>query len=131
MMSLSPSTFPDAAAFYFLWVCYNKDFRQIDLSGLSELGALALSGNGLESLDFSSNPHITEIDCSNNSLTALDVFHAFELQRLRCEKSRLGMPNSNRISEIDLSHNPMLAEFACYNADVSAVDLPDAPRCKF
>lgn len=46
------------SSLYFLWVCYNKDLRQIDLSGLSELGALALSGNGLESLDFSSNPHI-------------------------------------------------------------------------
>ena len=37
------------SSLYFLWVCYNKDLRQIDLSGLSELGALALSGNGLES----------------------------------------------------------------------------------
>lgn len=111
------------SSLYFLWVCYNKDLRQIDLSGLSELGALALSGNGLESLDFSSNPHITEIDCSNNSLTALDVSTLSELQRLRCENQDWEMPNSNRISEIDLSHNPMLAEFACYNADVSAVDL--------
>lgn len=111
------------SSLYFLWVCYNKDLRQIDLSGLSELGALALSGNGLESLDFSSNPHITEIDCSNNSLTALDVFMLSELQSLRCENQDWEMPNSNRISEIDLSHNPMLAEFACYNADVSAVDL--------
>lgn len=111
------------SSLYFLWVCYNKDLRQIDLSGLSELGALALSGNGLESLDFSSNPHITEIDCSNNSLTALDVSMLSELQRLRCENQDWEMPNSNRISEIDLSHNPMLAEFACYNADVSAVDL--------
>ena len=111
------------SSLYFLWVCYNKDLRQIDLSGLSELGALALSGNGLESLDFSSNPHITEIDCSNNSLTALDVSMLSELQRLRCENQDWEMPNSNRISEIDLSHNPMLAEFACYNSDVSAVDL--------
>lgn len=111
------------SSLYFLWVCYNKDLRQIDLSGLSELGALALSGNGLESLDFSSNPHITEIDCSNNSLTALDVSMLSELQSLRCENQDWEMPNSNRISEIDLSHNPMLAEFACYNADVSAVDL--------
>ena len=111
------------SSLYFLWVCYNKDLRQIDLSGLSELGALALSGNGLESLDFSSNPHITEIDCSNNSLTALDVPMLSELQSLRCENQDWEMPNSNRISEIDLSHNPMLAEFACYNADVSAVDL--------
>ncbi len=111
------------SSLYFLWVCYNKDLRQIYLSGLSELGALALSGNGLESLDFSSNPHITEIDCSNNSLTALDVSMLSELQSLRCENQDWEMPNSNRISEIDLSHNPMLAEFACYNADVSAVDL--------
>lgn len=111
------------SSLYFLWVCYNKDLRQIDLSGLSELGALALSGNGLESLDFISNPHITEIDCSNNSLTALDVSMLSELQSLRCENQDWEMPNSNRISEIDLSHNPMLAEFACYNADVSAVDL--------
>ena len=111
------------SSLYFLWVCYNKDLRQIDLSGLSELGALALSGNGLESLDFSSNPHITEIDCSNNSLTALDVSMLSELQSLRCENQDWEMPNNNRISEIDLSHNPMLAEFACYNADVSAVDL--------
>ncbi len=111
------------SSLYFLWVCYNKDLRQIDLSGLSELGALALSGNGLESLDFSSNPHITEIDCSNNSLTALDVSMLSELQSLRCENQDWEMPNSNRISEIDLSHNPMLAEFACYNAYVSAVDL--------
>lgn len=111
------------SSLYFLWVCYNKDLRQINLSGLSELGALALSGNGLESLDFSSNPHITEIDCSNNSLTALDVSMLSELQSLRCENQDWEMPNSNRISEIDLSHNPMLAEFACYNADVSAVDL--------
>ena len=111
------------SSLYFLWVCYNKDLRQIDLSGLSELGALALSGNGLESLDFNSNPHITEIDCSNNSLTALDVSMLSELQSLRCENQDWEMPNSNRISEIDLSHNPMLAEFACYNADVSAVDL--------
>ncbi len=111
------------SSLYFLWICYNKDLRQIDLSGLSELGALALSGNGLESLDFSSNPHITEIDCSNNSLTALDVSMLSELQSLRCENQDWEMPNSNRISEIDLSHNPMLAEFACYNADVSAVDL--------
>ena len=111
------------SSLYFLWVCYNKDLRQIDLSGLSELGALALSGNGLKSLDFSSNPHITEIDCSTNSLTALDVSMLSELQSLRCENQDWEMPNSNRISEIDLSHNPMLAEFACYNADVSAVDL--------
>lgn len=111
------------SSLYFLWVCYNKDLRQIDLSGLSELGALALSGNGLESLDFSSNPHITEIDCSNNSLTALDVSMLSELQSLRCENQDWEMPNSNRISEIDLSHNPMLAAFTCYNADVSAVDL--------
>ena len=88
------------SSLYFLWVCYNKDLRQIDLSGLSELGALALSGNGLESLDFSSNPRITEIDCSNNSLTALDVSMLSELQSLRCENQDWEMPNSNRISEM-------------------------------
>ncbi len=68
----------------------------LDLTGLTAIERLGVSGNALTALTIDS-PALTELNVANNALTALNLATVPALESLRCA--------SNGLTELDLSQN--------------------------
>ncbi|MBP5560525.1 MAG: carbohydrate-binding domain-containing protein, partial [Muribaculaceae bacterium] len=89
-----------------------------DLTGIEHFTALThldCSSNSLEALDLSHNTALTHLDCSSNSLEALDLSHNIALTELQCLL--------NQLTALDLSYNIELKYLDCMNNQLTALDL--------
>ena len=100
-----------------------------DLTGIAyfaNLTTLSCQHNGLKELNLEYNKYLTDLNCSYNQLTTLDVSKNAELSALRCynngmEKLNLGdityltllRCEDNNLTELDVSKNPYLEELQC------------------
>ena len=100
-----------------------------DLTGIAyfaNLTTLECQHNGLKELNLEDNKNLTELICSDNQLTTLDVSKNAKLSALRCynngmEKLNLGdithltllNCNNNNLTELDVSKNPNLEDLEC------------------
>ena len=86
---------------------------------------------------------ITELNCDNNRLTALDVSNCPDLQYLECDGNRLAaldVSNNpelnylschhNRLAALDVSKNPALRYLACYANSLASLDLSGNPEVR-
>jgi Leucine-rich repeat (LRR) protein len=71
--------------------------------------------NKLTALDVSKNAALKELDCSNNQLTALDITQNTALLKLHCYK--------NRLTTLDVSKNETLMLLYCNNNALAALDI--------
>ena len=100
-----------------------------DLTGIAyfaNLTTLKCQHNGLKELNLEDNENLTELICSYNQLTTLDVSKNAKLRILKCynngmEKLNLGdithltllNCDDNNLTELDVSKNPDLKDLEC------------------
>jgi len=82
------------------------------LTGLTELYC---SNNSLSALDVSKNTALTNLQCNGNSLSVLDVSKNTALTELHCD--------GNSLSALDVSKNTALTVLYCYDNSLSVLDV--------
>ena len=119
-----------------LYVAYMNLTGAPDMSGLTSLVLLVLTGNKLTSLDVSGMTSLELLYCYSNKLTSLDVSGATSLKILNCESNYLteldlsGLTsleqltcNDNRLTSLDVSGLTSLTELACNDNRLTSLDV--------
>jgi len=89
-----------------------------DLTGLNSfinITELNCSSNNLTSLDVSNNTELTELNCAANNLTSLDVSNNTELASLSC--------GINNLVSLDVSNNTSLTTISCRDNQLTSLDV--------
>ena len=97
---------------------YYKRGSLVSLQGIeffTSLTQLACSYNQLTSLDVSKNTALTNLECGSNQLTSLDVSKNIFLEKLYCE--------SNKLASLDVSKNTTLKTLSCYRNQLTSLDV--------
>lgn len=93
------------------------------LKYFSKLTDLFCSDNNLTELDVSENPELKSLDCRENQLTELDVSNNSELESLDCYE--------NQLSALNVSNHQALKTLSCsWNKPLSALDVSNCPALK-
>ena len=90
------------------------------LKYFSKLTDLFCSDNNLTELDVSENPELGLLICYNNSLTSLNLNKNTKLRSLNC--------NNNRLTVLDLRENKSLWWLRCNNNCLTSLDLRNNPK---
>ena len=89
-----------------------------DLTGIqnfTNLKTLQCSNNSLTSLDISNNNSLTNLDCSRNQLKSLDLSNNNSLTKLKC--------SNNPITDLDLSNNTNIDTLICRYNRLTSLDV--------
>lgn len=86
-----------------------------ELKYFSKLTDLFCSDNNLTELDVSENPELKRLICYNNSLTSLNLNKNTKLESLNC--------NKNKLTVLDLRENKSLWWLRCNNNCLTSLDL--------
>jgi hypothetical protein len=92
------------------------------LKYFSKLTDLFCSDNNLTELDVSENPELKRLICYNNSLTSLNLNKNTKLERLNC--------NKNKLTVLDLRENKSLWWLRCNNNCLTSLDLRNNPKIR-
>ena len=90
------------------------------LKYFSKLTDLFCSDNNLTELDVSENPELKRLICYNNSLTSLNLNKNTKLGSLNC--------NNNKLTVLDLRENKSLSWLRCNNNCLTSLDLRNNPQ---
>ena len=90
------------------------------LKYFSKLTDLFCSDNNLTELDVSENPELGRLICYNNSLTSLNLNKNTKLRSLNC--------NNNKLTVLDLRENKSLSWLRCNNNCLTSLDLRNNPQ---
>ena len=90
------------------------------LKYFSKLTDLFCSDNNLTELDVSENPELKRLICYNNSLTSLNLNKNTKLESLNC--------NNNKLTVLDLRENKSLPWLRCKNNCLTSLDLRTNPQ---
>ena len=93
---------------------------ELNLNGAASLKVLECSGQSLTALDVSHNPNLQNLDCSWNALTKLDLSHNPELYILDCR--------GNSLTKLDVSGNAKLIELYCCANLITALNVGGCPN---
>jgi hypothetical protein len=89
-----------------------------DLTGISAFTSatqLFCSSNSLTSLNISSNTALTVLVCSANQLSSLNLSSNTALTYINCA--------NNQLSTLDISNNTALDYLSCYSNDITSLDV--------
>ena len=89
------------------------------LKYFSKLTDLFCSDNNLTELDVSENPELKRLICYNNSLTSLNLNKNTKLESLNC--------NNNKLTVLDVRENKSLWWLRCNNNCLTSLDLRNNP----
>lgn len=92
------------------------------LKYFSKLTDLFCSDNNLTELDVSENPELKRLICYNNSLTSLNLNKNTKLESLNC--------NKNKLTVLDLRENKSLSWLRCNNNCLTSLDLRNNPQIR-
>ena len=92
------------------------------LKYFSKLTDLFCSDNNLTELDVSENPELKRLICYNNSLTSLNLNKNTKLESLNC--------NINKLTVLDLRENKSLWWLRCNNNCLTSLDLRNNPKIR-
>ena len=90
------------------------------LKYFSKLTDLFCSDNNLTELDVSENPELKRLICYNNSLTSLNLNKNTKLESLNC--------NNNKLTVLDVRENKSLWWLRCKNNCLTSLDLRNNPK---
>ena len=90
------------------------------LKYFSKLTDLFCSDNNLTELDVSENPELGRLICYNNRLTSLNLNKNTKLRSLNC--------NNNKLTVLDLRENKSLSWLRCKNNCLTSLDLRNNPQ---
>lgn len=94
----------------------------ISFSALTALTELDCSENRMSSLDVSKNVNLTRLCCYKNQLSSLDVSKNVNLTGLGC--------SDNQLSSLDVSKNVNLMKLYCHRNQLSRLDLTANSKLK-
>jgi hypothetical protein len=106
----------EASAFTGILNCSNLSIS--DLTGIETFTALTelyCSNNSLTSLDVTQNTALTDLGCGANTLSSLDVTQNTALTLLYCQV--------NSISSLDVTQNTALTNLLCQGNSLSSLDI--------
>ena len=105
----------------------NLNLTQRDIDETTSLDLSNKNLNALEGLEVFTN--LTELNCSNNPLTSLDVSAFTELEMLDCSNcfNRSSVSRSYSNGVLDLSVNTKLRTLSCSENGLTELILPDSP----
>lgn len=92
------------------------------LKYFSKLTDLFCSDNNLTELDVSENPELKRLICHKNSLTSLNLNKNTKLGSLNC--------NNNKLTVLDLRENKSLSWLRCNNNCLTSLDLRNNPQIR-
>lgn len=100
---------------YFVW-CDNNNLTEIDVSPLTKMRILSVSGNPISSLDLTNqSDSLRQLQANDCLLTEIDVTNLKILEILHL--------NRNSISSIDLSQNPELVSLWVAQNQLPSLDV--------
>ena len=118
---LSSLNLLNASSLKYINLSNNPYITSVDLTNVSSLEKVSVNSNVLlSSLILSGASSLTEIYCSQNLLTSLDVSSQTLLEILYCPDD---LGTGNGISTLDLTNNILLQELNCNNNSITALDL--------
>ena len=95
------------------WITYTLTSQTVTIQG--DVTELYCSYNQLTALDVSKNTALKGLFCYNNQLTALDVSKNTALTTLSC--------SNNQLTALDVSGNTALTELDCFNNQLTTLDI--------
>ena len=95
------------------WITYTLTSQTVTIQG--DVTELYCSYNQLTALDVSKNTALKGLFCYNNQLTALDVSKNTALTTLSC--------SNNQLTALDVSKNTALTELDCFNNQLTTLDV--------
>ena len=101
---------------------YKNNLTALDVSSNPKITWLDVTGNSIANLDLSNNSAITDLDCANNRLTRLDVSSMPDLGWLNCA--------GNELTELNVRNNQKLYELHCSRNNLGNLDLTNNPQLK-
>ena len=142
-VSINATNFPDANFRTYVSSTYDKDgdglldwigVSSMDVSGKNianlqgigyfyDLTDLNCSSNQLTSLDLSENTALTVLSCYSNKLTSLDLSKNTALTVLSCY--------SNKLTSLDLTKNTALKTVYCQNNELSTLNIAKLSELSF
>lgn len=116
-IDMSSSDFKDVKFKEYILANFDKDGDgSISQSEANEITEIDCSGLGITSIaEIKNFPNLVSLNCSNNSITELDLTENLQLEILDC--------NSNQIIELDTSENTSLQTLSCYGNDLQLLDF--------
>lgn len=99
---------------------YKNNLTALDVSSNPKITWLDVTGNSIANLDLSNNSAITNLNCAKNKLSRLELSNMSDLGWLDCE--------DNEIEFLSFSTNPKLDELHCSNNKLSSLDLSQNPQ---
>ena len=98
-----------------IYVSYGNISSLKGIEYFTALTELFCSNNQLTVLDVSKNTALDYLDCGNNQLTALDVSKNTALTELWCD--------NNQLTALDVSKNTALIRLFCHDNQLTALDV--------
>ncbi len=95
-----------------------NDLSELDVSGLTKLGALMVQENHLTKLDLTGCKELEGLSCNGNQLSELNLSGYTRLRYLNC--------NDNRLTRLDISDCTNLHHVYCNKNQLSELILPPA-----
>lgn len=105
-----------------IWISNSGCTSLQGLKYFSKLTDLFCSDNNLTELDVSENPELKRLICYNNSLTSLNLNKNTKLESLNC--------NKNKLTVLDLRENKSLWWLRCNNNCLTSLDLRNNPKIR-
>ena len=115
-IAINETNFPDANfRSYLLEQSYGSDgvITDEEIAGITELYVSSKDIQSLKGIEFFTA--LTELSCSRNPLTALDVSKNTALTELSCSR--------NQLTALDVSKNTALTTLSCYSNQLTALNV--------
>ena len=97
------------------WTTVSKITSLKGIEYFTALTELYCSNNALTELDVSKNTALTDLNCANNALTALDVTQNTALTRLNCY--------NNALTALDVTQNTALTTLSCHSNKLTELNV--------
>ncbi len=118
MIPVDEAHFPDANFRKLLQEEYGNKINPVEMKYLGVWGPEISDLSGIEYF-----PYLLELDCSETSLTCLDLSGNPFLEELYCEE--------NKLTSLNLSNNRYLKELWCESNELTSLDLSGNPYLEY
>ena len=102
-----------------------SNLKTLDVSSNPSITTLNCYNNALTSLSVSGCSALTTLDCHNNQLTSLGTLPS-SLQSLNCASNNFSgimLTDRSNLKTLDVSNNPSLTDLNCYNNSLTSLNM--------
>lgn len=95
--------------------CGYVGLETLDVSSIPQLTELTCEGNELTDINLSNSRALKVFNCAGNEFETIDVSNLTELTRFECY--------ANHLTTLDVSRNTSLKTFSCFNNELTTLDV--------